>query len=65
MLLSSQVLENMMPSMFRGLAKSYLNPAGRGETEIHSRKNHARANEKATLRPATHAFLLEQVRVKG
>lgn len=65
MKLSSQVLEHMMPSIFRGLVERYVNPVGRVDTEIHSRKNHARVNEKATLRPATRAFLLEKVCVKG
>ena len=64
MKLSSRVLEHMMPSIFRGLVARYLNPAGQGDTEIQSRKNHLRVNEKATLKPATHAFLLEKVRVK-
>ena len=56
MLLSFRVLEHAMPSIFGGLAESYLNPSG-GGTEIRSRMNRATVNEKAALKPPIRAFL--------
>ena len=50
-----------MPSIFGGLAESYLNPSGVG-TEIRSRMNRATVNEKAALKPPIRAFLQTNVR---